>query len=121
MGCGERPDYGYDRGPDEFALGQIPAVYYKSGTAVSSRRVLTFTTPDFGASGKLIYAYLTYTLLMMLYTAVNVPYSALMGVITPNSLERTEVSTFRFVAAFCRTIYRGCICVVIGLVFRPRG
>jgi glycoside/pentoside/hexuronide:cation symporter, GPH family len=62
--------------------------------------VLTFTTPDFGASGKLIYAYLTYTLLMMLYTAVNVPYSALMGVITPNSLERTEVSTFRFVAAF---------------------
>ena len=36
----------------------------------------------------------------MLYTAVNVPYSALMGVISPNSLERTEVSTFRFVAAF---------------------
>jgi glycoside/pentoside/hexuronide:cation symporter, GPH family len=62
--------------------------------------VLTFTTPDFDVTGKLIYAYLTYTLLMMLYTAVNVPYSALMGVITPNSLERTEVSTFRFVAAF---------------------
>jgi GPH family glycoside/pentoside/hexuronide:cation symporter len=62
--------------------------------------ILTFTTPDFGASGKLIYAYVTYTLLMMLYTAVNVPYSALMGVITPNSLARTEVSTFRFVAAF---------------------
>ncbi len=62
--------------------------------------VLTFTTPDFDATGKLIYAYITYTLLMMLYTAVNVPYSALMGVITPNSLERTEVSTFRFVAAF---------------------
>jgi glycoside/pentoside/hexuronide:cation symporter, GPH family len=62
--------------------------------------VLTFTTPDFDVSGKLIYAYITYTLLLMLYTAVNVPYSALMGVITPNSLERTEVSTFRFVAAF---------------------
>jgi GPH family glycoside/pentoside/hexuronide:cation symporter len=62
--------------------------------------VLTFTTPDFGASGKLIYAYATYTLLLMLYTAVNVPYSSLMAVITPNSLERTEVSTFRFVAAF---------------------
>jgi len=62
--------------------------------------VLTFTTPDLDASGKLIYAYITYTLLMVLYTAVNVPYSALMAVITPNSLERTEISSFRFVAAF---------------------
>lgn len=62
--------------------------------------VLTFTTPDFDITGKLIYAYITYNLLMMMYTAVNVPYSALMGVITPNSLERTELSSFRFVAAF---------------------
>jgi len=62
--------------------------------------VLTFTTPGFDAGGKLIYAYVTYTLIMMLYTAVNVPYSALMGVITPNSLERTGVSQYRFVAAF---------------------
>ncbi len=62
--------------------------------------VLTFTTPDFDASGKLIYAYLTYNFLMVMYTIVNVPYSALMGVITPNSMERTEVSSYRFVAAF---------------------
>jgi glycoside/pentoside/hexuronide:cation symporter, GPH family len=62
--------------------------------------VLTFTTPDYDASGKLIYAYITYNLLMVMYTIVNVPYSALMGVLTPNSLERTEVSSFRFVAAF---------------------
>jgi len=62
--------------------------------------VLTFTTPNFDITGKEIYAYITYTLLLMLYTAVNVPYSALMGVITPNSLVRTEVSTYRFVAAF---------------------
>ncbi len=62
--------------------------------------VLTFTTPDYDASGKLIYAYVTYNLLMIMYTIVNVPYSALMAVITPNSLERTEVSSFRFVAAF---------------------
>jgi GPH family glycoside/pentoside/hexuronide:cation symporter len=62
--------------------------------------VLTFTTPGFDATGKLIYAYLTYNLLMVMYTIVNVPYSALMGVITPNSLERTEVSSYRFVAAF---------------------
>ena len=62
--------------------------------------VLTFTTPDFDANGKLLYAYVTYNLLMVLYTIVNVPYSALMGVITPNSMERTEVSSYRFVAAF---------------------
>lgn len=62
--------------------------------------VLTFTTPNFDASGKLIYAYLTYNALMVMYTIVNVPYSALMGVMTPNSMERTEVSSFRFVAAF---------------------
>lgn len=62
--------------------------------------VLTFTTPDFGGFGKLVYAYITYTLLMMAYTAINVPYSALMGVMTANSEERTVLSTFRFVAAF---------------------
>ncbi|MBN2241478.1 MAG: MFS transporter [Acidobacteria bacterium] len=62
--------------------------------------VFAFFTPGFGAGGKLFYAYGTYTLLWMLYTAVNVPYSSLMGVITPNSLERTEVSQYRFVLAF---------------------
>ena len=62
--------------------------------------VLMFTTPDLGPTGKLIYAYVTYTLMMMIYTVINVPYSALMGVITPNSKDRTVVSTFRFVLAF---------------------
>ena len=62
--------------------------------------VLAFTTPDLSDAGMLVYAYATYMLLVVIYTAVNVPYSALMGVITPNSLERTEVSTYRFVAAF---------------------
>jgi GPH family glycoside/pentoside/hexuronide:cation symporter len=62
--------------------------------------VVTFTVPDFDPTGKLIYAYITYNLMMMAYTAINVPYSALMAVITPNSLERTELSSYRFVAAF---------------------
>lgn len=62
--------------------------------------VITFTTPDFDTTGKLIYAYVTYTLLMMLYTAFNVPYSALMGVMTSNAMERTELSSYRFVGAF---------------------
>jgi GPH family glycoside/pentoside/hexuronide:cation symporter len=62
--------------------------------------ILTFTTPNLSPGGKLIYAYITYTLLMMLYTIVNVPYSALMGVITSNARVRTIISQFRFVAAF---------------------
>ena len=62
--------------------------------------VLAFTTPDLSQTGKLIYAYITYTLLMMFYTIINVPYSALMGVITSNARVRTVVSQFRFVAAF---------------------
>ncbi len=62
--------------------------------------VLTFTTPDLSLSGKIVYAYVTSTLMMAAYTAINTPYSALMGVLTPNSLERTSVSSYRFVLAF---------------------
>ena len=62
--------------------------------------VLTFSTPNMGGGAKLIYAYVTYSLLMFIYTAVNIPYSALMGVITPNSQERTSISSIRFIGAF---------------------
>jgi GPH family glycoside/pentoside/hexuronide:cation symporter len=62
--------------------------------------VLTFTTPDLGSGAKVIYAYVTYTLMMIAYTAINIPYSALMGVMTPSSEERTSLSSFRFVGAF---------------------
>ena len=62
--------------------------------------VFAFTTPDYSASGKLIYAYITYNFLMVMYTIVNVPYASLMAVITPNSLERTVLSSYRFVAVF---------------------
>lgn len=65
--------------------------------------VLMFTTPNLGPTGKLIWAYVTYTLMTMIYTAINVPYSALMGVITPDSLDRTVVSAFRFALAFVGT------------------
>jgi len=62
--------------------------------------VLTFTTPNLGGGAKLVYAYITYSSLMFIYTAVNIPYSALMGVISPNSLERTSISSIRFIGAF---------------------
>jgi len=61
---------------------------------------LTFTTPGFGYTGKLIYAYVTYILLTLAYTANNVPYSALMGVMTPNHRERTSLSSYRFAGAY---------------------
>jgi GPH family glycoside/pentoside/hexuronide:cation symporter len=62
--------------------------------------VITFTTPGLSPHGKLVYAYVTYSLIMLAYTFVNIPYGALMGVISPNSLERTSVSSFRFVLAY---------------------
>jgi GPH family glycoside/pentoside/hexuronide:cation symporter len=61
---------------------------------------LAFITPPFGPSGKLIYAYITYGLIGLVYSAINLPYSALMGVISPSSIERTKVSSFRFVGAY---------------------
>ncbi|MGB0372444.1 MAG: MFS transporter [Opitutales bacterium] len=61
--------------------------------------VLTFTTFDLGDTMKIVYAYITYTLLMMAYTAINVPYGALMGVMTAKSGERTILASFRFVGA----------------------
>src|SRR5690554_838997 len=42
--------------------------------------VLTFTTPDFSTTGKIVYAYITYTLMMMVYSLINVPYASLLGV-----------------------------------------
>ena len=60
---------------------------------------LTFVTPDFSAGGKLIYAYVTYIILMMVYSANNLPYSALSGVMTGDLGERTSLSSYRFVFA----------------------
>lgn len=61
---------------------------------------LTFTTPDLGSTGKLIYAYCTYIALTLIYTASNVPYSALMGVMTADEKERTSLSSYRFAGAY---------------------
>ena len=62
--------------------------------------VLTFTTPDLSYDGKLIYAYITYTLMMMAYTAVNVPYGSLMAAMTEDGVERTSLASWRFIGAF---------------------
>ncbi|MBN1153399.1 MFS transporter, partial [candidate division KSB1 bacterium] len=62
--------------------------------------ILTFTTPDLSSTGRLIYAYITYTFMMMVYTAVNVPYASLLGVMTKDSNERTSLASFRFLGGF---------------------
>src|SRR6476469_6310142 len=60
--------------------------------------LLAFSTPHFSYKGKMIYAAITYTLLLLLYAANNLPYSALSGVITGDMKERNSLSSYRFVA-----------------------
>lgn len=62
--------------------------------------VLTFTTPDFSDGGKVIYAYFTYSLMMMVYSAINVPYASLLGVMSPESKDRNMLSTYRMTFAY---------------------
>jgi len=61
--------------------------------------VLAFTTPNISTAAKIVWAYVTYNFLMMSYTANNVPYSALMGVMTGDSNERTGLASWRFIFA----------------------
>ena len=61
--------------------------------------VLAFSTPDLSYNGKLVYAYITYMLLMLIYSANNLPYSALSGVMTGDIGERTSLSSYRFMFA----------------------
>jgi GPH family glycoside/pentoside/hexuronide:cation symporter len=65
---------------------------------------LAFTTPNFGHTGKLIYAYVTYLLLMAVYSANNIPYSALSGVITGDMAERNSLFSVRFIFVTLATI-----------------
>lgn len=61
---------------------------------------LLFTTPDLNPTGKVIYAYTTYLLFFIMYTANNIPYGALMAVMTGDDKERTSLGSFRMVGAF---------------------
>ena len=61
---------------------------------------LVFAGPDLGPTGKLAYAYITYALMLTSYAVINVPYSSLLGVISPSSRTRTVASSCRFVGAF---------------------
>jgi GPH family glycoside/pentoside/hexuronide:cation symporter len=73
---------------------------------------LMFAGPNLSASGKLVYACVTYALMLTSYTVINVPYSSLLGVISPSSRTRTVASSFRFVGAFTGAL-------LISLFVRP--
>lgn len=60
---------------------------------------LTFATPNLEGTTRLVHADVTVSLMMLAYTAINIPYSALLGVLTPDSDDRTSVSSYRFVMA----------------------
>ncbi len=70
---------------------------------------LLFLGPDLSDTGKLIFAYVTYTLVMLAYTAINVPYSALLAVISPVAEERTRATQFRFIFASLGTLSVGAL------------
>ncbi len=74
--------------------------------------VLMFTTPDWSTSAKTVYAYVTYTLMMMAYTAVNVPYASLLGVMSSDSNDRTSFASYRMVFAFAGSI-------LVVLIYNP--
>ncbi len=61
---------------------------------------LLFTSPSLSDNGKLVYAYVTYILFTLIYTANNIPYGALMAVMTSDNRERTSIGSFRMAGAF---------------------
>lgn len=61
---------------------------------------ITFYAPDFGSSGKLVYAYITYSLMMIVYSLINVPYASLLGVMSSDSQQRNILSSYRMSFAF---------------------
>lgn len=67
---------------------------------IAAAGILTFTVPDLNDGGKLIWAYCTYIFMMLAYTFINVPYGALLGVVTCDSQQRTTLTSFRFIGAF---------------------
>ncbi len=61
---------------------------------------LMFLGPDLPTNGKIAYAFITYTLMLTVYSVINVPYSSMLGVISPSSRTRSVLSSYRFVGAF---------------------
>jgi glycoside/pentoside/hexuronide:cation symporter, GPH family len=66
--------------------------------------VLAFTTPQFADTLKLVYAYVTFILFMFCYSAINIPYTSLLGVISSDPVERADAATSKFIGAYAAGI-----------------
>ncbi|QFU77345.1 MFS transporter [Halioglobus maricola] len=84
----------------ETRFGKFRPYLLFAGLPMAAAAVLTFTTPDLDETGKLIWAYISYTLMMMMYTVLSTPYSSLSGVMTARSQDRTTLISLRFLFAF---------------------
>lgn len=78
---------------------------------------LMFTNPGYSPDGQLVFAYATYTLMLVAYAAINTPYSALMGVMSASSEDRTSLSTYRFACAFLGALLIGWLVPVLSEYF----
>ena len=79
--------------------------------------LLAFSTPNFGVHGKVIYAFVTYVLLVLIYSANNLPYSALSGVMTGDMSERNSISSYRFVAVMVAQFVVQALLLPLVLIF----
>ena len=84
----------------ESRFGKFRPYLLFGGIPLAAAGVLTFSTPELDDFGKLIWAYATYSFLMLAYTLASMPYSALSGVMTARSQERTTLISARFLFAF---------------------
>jgi len=80
-----------------------------------------FANPALSESGKLVFAYATYTAVLIAYLAINTPYGALMGVISSSSEERTSVSSYRFACAFLGALLIGWLVPHLKDLLTPAG
>ena len=96
----ERPHHGFGRRSHEVPLGQVSPLSALGAIPYGICGYLLFAGPDYSETGKLVYAYITYAFMLLTYTVINVPYSSLLGVISPSSRTRAVASSFRFVGAF---------------------
>ncbi len=80
-----------------------------------------FANPNLGPDGKLLYAYATYTAVLIAYVAINTPYGALMGVMSPSSEDRTSLSSYRFACAFLGALLIGWLVPYLKDFLTPAG
>ncbi len=62
--------------------------------------LITFYVPDVGPTAKIIYACATYSILSLVYSAINVPYCAMPGALTLDPRERHSIQSWRFALSF---------------------